>query len=51
MYVPNFSFLACLEVAMLVGLARLARFVWLAKLGKFGYARLVRLATLDRLVR
>ena len=27
MYVPNFSFLACLEVAKIVRLARLARLV------------------------
>ena len=39
MSVPNFSFLACLEVARLVRLARLARFV---RLGKLAYARLVR---------
>ena len=40
MSVPNFSFLACLEVAWLVRLARLA-----------GVASLVRLAGLTRLVR
>ena len=36
MYVPNFSFLACLEGARLVRLARLVR------IGYLGYARLVR---------
>ena len=39
MSVPNFSFLACLEVDRLVRLARLAR---LARLGYLGYSRLVR---------
>ena len=39
MSVPNFSFLACLEVARLVRLARLAR---LARLGLLDYARLVK---------
>ena len=39
MYVPNFSFVACLEVVRLVRLARLARLVRLCSLG---YARLVR---------
>ena len=39
MSVPNFSFLACLEVARLVRLARLVRFV---RLGLLGYARLFR---------
>ena len=39
MSVPNFSFLACLEVARLVRLCRLARLVRLAYLGN---ARLVR---------
>ena len=38
MPVPNFSFLACLDVARLVRLARLA---WLARLARL--ARLVRL--------
>ena len=42
MSVPNFSFLACLEVARLFMLARLARFVRLVRLGYLGYARLVR---------
>ena len=42
MCVPNFSFLACPEVARLVRLARLARLARLVKLGKLGYARLVR---------
>ena len=32
----NFSFLACVEVAMLVRLARLARIARLVKLGYFG---------------
>ena len=35
---PNFSFLACLEVARLV---RLARYVRLVRLVRLGYARLV----------
>ena len=39
MSVPNFSFLACLEVARLLRLARLARLV---RLGSLGYARLVK---------
>ena len=39
MSVPNFNFLACLEVARLVRLARLAR---LARLVRLGLARLVR---------
>ena len=34
--VPNFSFLACLEVARLVRLARLARLVRLVRLGYLG---------------
>ena len=34
MSVPNFSFLACLEVARLVRLARLARLAWLARLAR-----------------
>ena len=41
MFVPNFSFLACLEVAMLVRVARLARLARLVRLGYLGYARLV----------
>ena len=41
MSVPDFSFLACLEVAMLVRVARLARLARLVRLGYFGYARLV----------
>ena len=41
MFVPNFSFLACLELARLVRLARLARLVRLG-LGKLGYSTLVR---------
>ena len=40
MSVPNFSFLACLEVAKLVRLAWLDRLV---RLGYLGYAMLVRL--------
>ena len=43
MCVPNFSFIACLEVVRLVRLARLARLARLVRLHKFGYARLVRL--------
>ena len=42
---PNFSFLACLEVARLVRLARLAKLARLARLVRldcFGYSRLVR---------
>ena len=42
---PNFSFLACLEGARLVWLARLARLARLAMLVRLrylGYARLVR---------
>ena len=39
MSVPNFSFLACLEVTRLVRSARLAGLV---RLGQLGYARLVR---------
>ena len=48
MSVPNFSFLACVEVdrlvrvARLVRLARLARLVRLVRLGKLDIARLVR---------
>ena len=38
---PNFSFLACLEVAMLVRVARLARLAKLVRLGYLGYSRLV----------
>ena len=38
----NFGFLACLEVARLVGLARLARFVRLVRLGQLGFAKLIR---------
>ena len=41
MSVPNFSFLACLEVAKLVRLARLARLAMLARSARS--ARLVRL--------
>ena len=44
MSVPNFSFLACLEVARSVSLARFARFARLARLvrlGKLGSARLL----------
>ena len=41
MSVPNFSFLACLEEAMLVRVARLARLARLVRLGYLGYARLV----------
>ena len=33
MSVPNFGFLACLEVARLVGLAKLARLARLVRLG------------------
>ena len=39
MSLPNFSFLACLEVARLVRLARLSRLVML---GELGIASLVR---------
>ena len=39
MSVPNFSFLACLEVPRLVRLARLVRLV---RLGQMGYAMLIR---------
>ena len=42
---PNFSFLACLEVARLVRFARLARLARLdrfVRVGLLGYARLVR---------
>ena len=39
---PNFSFLANLEVARLIGLVRLAMLAILVKLGKLGYTRLVR---------
>ena len=42
MSVPNFSFLACLEVARLVRLARLARVARLVRLSWLGYDRLVR---------
>ena len=42
MSVPNFSFLACLEVARLVRLARLDMLAWLVRLGLLGWARLVR---------
>ena len=42
MSVPNFSFLACLEVARLVMLVRLARLAKLVRLGYLGSARLVR---------
>ena len=42
MSVPNFSFLACLEVTRLVRLARLARLARLVRLGCLCYARLVR---------
>ena len=42
MSVPNFSFLACLEVARLVRLSKLARLVRLVRLGQLVYARLVR---------
>ena len=48
MSVPNFSFLACLEVAREVMLARLARsarlsrLARLVRLGFLGYARLFR---------
>ena len=42
MSVPNFSFLACLEVARLVRLARLARLARLVRLGSWGYPRLVK---------
>ena len=41
MSVPNFNFLACLEVTRLVRLARLSRLARLARLGSLGYARLV----------
>ena len=41
MSVPNFSFLACLEVARLVRLARLPRLAWLLGLGWLGYVKLV----------
>ena len=40
--VPNFSFLAYLEVARLVRVARLARLARLVRLGYLGYARLIR---------
>ena len=33
MFVPNFSFLACLDVARVVGLAKVARLVRLVRLG------------------
>ena len=42
MSVPNFSFLACLEVARLVRLASLARVARLVRIGLLGYDRLVR---------
>ena len=42
MSVPNLSFLACLEVARLVKLARLTRLASSVMLGKLGYGRLVR---------
>ena len=42
MSVPNFSFVACLEVARLVRLARLAGLARLVRQGSLGYARLVR---------
>ena len=42
MSLPNISFLACLEVARLVWLARLARLARLDRLGELGYARIVR---------
>ena len=42
MSVPNFSFLACLEVARSVRLAKLARLARLVRLGQLGHARLVR---------
>ena len=42
MSLPNFSFLACLEVARLFMLARLARLARLVRLGWLSYARLVR---------
>ena len=42
MSVPNFSFVACLEVARLVRLARLARLARLGRLAKLGYTRLVK---------
>ena len=42
MSVPNFSFLACPEVARLVRLARLARLAKLDRLSKLGYAWLFR---------
>ena len=38
MSVPNFRFLACLEVARLVRLARLAGLI---RVGKLGYGRLI----------
>ena len=41
MSLPNFGFLACLEVAI-VRLAWSARLARLVKLGYLGYARLVR---------
>ena len=39
---PNFSFIAGLEVARLVRLARLARLARLVRLDYLGHARLVR---------
>ena len=39
---PNFSFLACLEVTRLVKLARLAGVARLVRLGSLRYDRLVR---------
>ena len=40
MSVPNFSFLACLEVARIVRLARLARLARLVRLGSVSYTHL-----------
>ena len=42
MYLPNFSFLACLEVAGLFRLARLARIARLVRVGFLGYDRVVK---------